>query len=112
MRKSSNVRSAIVAPDFTNVKLYNDGYKVTISLHISEAVFAWLEPNYYGRAICYRGKHYLHWEKNYPYSISFADAFADAQHILQHMMVLIRETKIEILKAEIDQIEYNAPEIL
>lgn len=39
MRTSNNVRSTVVAPQFANLKLYQDGYKLTVSLHISKDVY-------------------------------------------------------------------------
>ena len=102
MRKSSNVRSAIVAPEFTNVKLYNDGYKVTISLPISEDVYHMIGSTVSGNVvICYRGKYYIHWEKSYGYETPFGMAFSEAYDNLKHMKIAIRQAKIDILQAEI-----------
>ena len=108
MRTSNNVRSAIVAPEFTNMTLYNDCYRLTISLHISEEVFNRLVSSEMREAkpICYRGRKYLHWEKSFYYDVKFWDAYAEAETALRHMKVIIREAKIHILEDEIDVIKY------
>ena len=106
MRKSSNVRSAIVAPEFTNVKLYNDGYKVTISLPISGDVYQRIYSTISADiVICYRGKYYIHYETSYRYETPFAKAFDEAYGTLKHMKITIRQAKIDILYNEITMIE-------
>ena len=108
MRTSSNVRSAIVAPEFTNMTLYNDGYHLTISLHISEEVFNRLSTAHMNESkpIGYKGRYYLHWEKTFWYNTEFCEAFAEAETVLRHMKVIIREVKVILLQEEIDLIKY------
>ena len=109
MRTSNNVRSAIVAPEFTNMTLYNDCYRLTISLHISEEVFDRLSYTEMrdAKPICYKGRKYLHWEKTFCYDeTSFNEAYGEAETALRHMKVIIREVKILILEDEIDVIKY------
>lgn len=107
MRKSSNVRCAIVAPQFTNVKLYQDGYKVTVSLPISERMHEHLTLMYNGVAISYRGRYYIHWEKSYGYDIPFGTAFSEAANNLVHMKITLREAKIEFLQNEIEFLKWE-----
>lgn len=112
MRKSSNVRSAIVAPEFSNVKLYNDGFVVTVSLHISSNVYEHFAAQQDRHVIAYRGRFYLHWEKHYSYFIDeldpenptlspFPKAFREARKALKHLMIMRREAEIAILNREI-----------
>lgn len=115
MRKASNVRNAIIAPEFVNVTTYNDGFRLTISLHTSEDVYNHFREQQNSHAILYRGKYYLHWEEFYSYSMvkvnnqvisPFDKAFADAKKALKHLKIMSREAKIASLKAEIDCIKY------
>ena len=109
MRTSNNVRSAVVAPEFTNMTLYNDCYRLTISLHISEEVFDRLYPNLPKdlTLIDYKGRKYLHWEQTFLYETSFYLAFAVADALLRDMKVIIREAKVLILQDEIEAIKYG-----
>ena len=109
MRTSNNVRSAIVAPEFTNMTLYNDCYRLTISLHISEELFNHFSISCMREAkpICYKGRKYLHWEKTFWYDTRFYEAYAEAETALRHMKVIIREAKVLILQEEIDLIKYG-----
>lgn len=108
MRTSNNVRSAIVAPEFTNMTLYNDSYRLTISLHISEEVFSRLSDCMREvKSFYYKGRRYLHWEKTFYYNTKFDEAFAEAEIALRHMKVIIREIKVRILQEEIDLIKYG-----
>ena len=109
MRTANNVRSVIVAPEFTNVKLYNDGYTLTVSLHISEKVYDGLCQSelHEARPIQYRGRYYFHWSKTYLYDTKFCFAFAEAEIALRGMKVIIREQKVRILQDEIDYLKYG-----
>ena len=107
MRTSSNVHTAIVAPQYTNLKLYNDVYVVTISLGISRKVYELLfGMGINAKPIEYRGRFYLHYESSYGYSTSFAEAYEDAAWILRQMKVAIREAKMQLLQQEIECIKY------
>ena len=102
MRKSSNVRSAIVAPKFTNVKLYNDGYKVSVNIPISSKVFEMFRDKPFGhKLISFNGKYYIHWEKSYQYSTPFISAYDEAESHLINMKIEGRAYKIDILNDEI-----------
>ena len=103
MRTSSNVHTAIVAPQYTNLKLYNDSYVVTISLGISRQIYELLlGRGLNAKPIEYRGRFYLHYETCYQYSTSFAEAYEDAAWILRQMKIVIREAKLQLLQEEIE----------
>jgi len=104
---TSNVRCGIVAPKFCNLKLYNDGFKVSVSLHISQDIYDELrEMNDAYKPIQYRGKCYLHWEKSFHYACdSFDEAYEEAFEALHSMKICIRRHKIVLLSREIDVLQ-------
>ena len=111
MRTSSNVHSAIVAPEFTNLKLYNDGYNVSVNIPISIRVFEMFKDKPFGhKLISFKGKYYIHWDKSYQYSTPFISAYIEAQSHLIDMKIEGREYKISILRDEIYIISH--PKIL
>lgn len=118
MRTTSNIHNAIVVPGFVNMTAYNDSFKFTISLNISEYV-SMIIHKYCGDSlapICIKGKYYLHWEKFFSWgkydeelkqavsNIPFA--CQEAYRVLKHMKIAIREAKIQELNDEIDTIKY------
>lgn len=108
--RTNNVRCNIVAPSFVNMSMCDGGYRLTVSLNISERIFdhlydCWRE----GMAVNvfrYRGKHYIHWEKYYGYDTAFNAAYVEAAKALRELQVIIRHSKIELLQKEIDAIEH------
>jgi hypothetical protein len=89
------------------MKLYNSGYKLTISLQISDVTEFYI-AEHIGRLqiINWDGRKYIHWECSYNYETPFHQAFSEAKDVLKHMKIAIREGKIASLKAEIDCIKY------
>lgn len=106
---SKQITINLHAPKFLNVKLYDDYYKVTVSLHISEEQFIYLSRIMCREAkpIHYNGRYYIHWEKSFAYTETpFVAAYAEAETAMRHMKIITRETQINILLDEIDTIKY------
>ena len=102
------IRANIHTPEFVSVKLYNDAYVLSISLHTSPRVRNLIESTDEVYPIEYKGKPYIHWHKCYEYRTSFEDSFREARLMLNEMMVLIRKAKICALEHEILSIRVSA----
>ena len=102
---TSNVRCGIYAPRFCNLKLYNDGYKASVSLRVSLDIYneLWGISGDY-KPIEYQGRYYIHWEKSYHYCDHFFDAFEDAHQALRRMKIITRQAKIDVLTREISDL--------
>ena len=102
------IKTNIQTPKFVNVKLYNDIYVLSISLHINSDTSAFIESTNGIYPINYRGKLYVHWEECYKYETPFEVAFIQARTILDEMMILIRKAKISVLEHEILAISHKS----
>ncbi len=100
---TSNVRCSISAPSFVNLKLYDCGYKVTVSLHISGGIADLLSDTISDfKVIKWRGKFYLHYEADYDYSTAFDCTYCEASVALRKMKIAIRQAKMQSLQNEIE----------
>lgn len=106
MRTSNNVCSAVAAPQFANLKLYQDCYKLTVSLNISKDVYEALCQSNYKPSMYfqYRGRHYIHWERSFGYTTSFGTAYQIAGQAKDELMIIIRRMKVKLLQDEIRQL--------
>ena len=103
----NNVRVAIVAPNYVQLKMYQTGYKTSISLNISGAIYDYLSQIYSDRQVFqFKGKFYLHWEESFMYGDSFEFAFERCRKALKQLKIIIREAKITLLQDEINSIKY------
>lgn len=98
------IRANIRAPKYVNIRLNNDAYLLSISLHISEDVYRVLsrEDNIF--PMKYNDRYYIHWDSVFSYFMSFDEAFNIAHERLKTMKILIRHAKIELLANEIKEI--------
>lgn len=106
--RTNNVRCNIVAPSFVNQTLYDGGYRLTVSLNISEEIYAHLCNLFNGSITVFRyqGKYYIHWEKSYRYDTAFAAAYVEAAKALRQLQIIVRQAKIELLEKEIDNLKH------
>ena len=106
MRTSDNVRSAVAAPQFANLRLYQDCYKLTVSLNISKDVYEALRQSNYKSSMYfqYKGRYYIHWEQSFRYTTSFNTAYTIAGHAKDELMIIIRRMKVKLLQDEICQL--------
>ena len=98
------IKTYIKAPKYVNIKLNNDAYILSISLHISEDVYNILSREDSISPIKYNNKYYIHWDSLFSYFMSFEEAFNIAYRRLKTMQVMIRNAKIQILSNEIKEI--------
>lgn len=98
------IQANIRAPKYVNIKLNNDAYILSISLHISEDVYTVLsrEDNIF--PMKYNNKYYIHWDSIFSYFMSFDEAFDIAYKRLKSMKIMIRNAKIQLLTEEIEEI--------
>lgn len=110
--RTNNVRCNIVAPSYVNQTMYDGGYRLTVSLNISEEVYTHLYNLFNGpiATFRYRGKCYIHWENSYGYDTAFAAAYVEAAKALRQLQIIVRQAKIELLEKEIDNLKH--PETL
>ena len=112
MRNSVENRG-ITIPQFANLKLYANGFILSVTLHINGELLPYLKDSvncqkdgFNLEAFYYKGKYYASIRKSYRYdSLSEARLCGISRKMLEWLQICIRCAKIEQLKFEVERLK-------